>query len=263
VGDNTDAGNQAPDCSAAITSQGYNLVENATGCTGLTGTGDLTGMDPRLGPLTAANGGITPTKALLPGSPALNAGNPAPPGGAPPACPFGDQRTGINIHREDWGICDIGSYEVAVADSDGDKYWDTADNCPGDANPTQTDTDVDGAGDACDTDDDNDTVLDGTDNCQFIANANQANNDGDGQGDICDADDDNDGVADVSDNCQTQAGPASNGGCPVPPPPPSGTTTGAATTGPTGQRAAALKKCKKKHGAARAKCKKKANLLPV
>lgn len=32
---------------------------------------------------------------------------------------------------------------------------------------------------------------------------------------------------------------------------------------PTGRRAAALKKCKKKHGAARKKCKKKANLLPV
>jgi hypothetical protein len=33
--------------------------------------------------------------------------------------------------------------------------------------------------------------------------------------------------------------------------------------GPTGLRAAALKKCKKKHGAARQKCKKKAKLLPV
>jgi hypothetical protein len=35
------------------------------------------------------------------------------------------------------------------------------------------------------------------------------------------------------------------------------------TTAPTGKRAAALKKCKKKHGRARKKCKKKANLLPV
>jgi NHL repeat-containing protein len=55
---------------------------------------------------------------------------------------------------------------------------------------------------------------------------------------------------------------------PIPPPPPSGGgggSTPAATplAGPTGQRAAALKKCKKKHGAARQKCKKKANLLPV
>jgi hypothetical protein len=43
-----------------------------------------------------------------------------------------------------------------------------------------------------------------------------------------------------------------------PPPPP------AANTGPTGQRAAALKKCKKKKSKqARKKCKKKANRLPV
>jgi hypothetical protein len=45
---------------------------------------------------------------------------------------------------------------------------------------------------------------------------------------------------------------------PPPPPPP------AASTGPTGQRAAALKKCKKKKSKqARKKCKKKANRLPV
>jgi hypothetical protein len=35
------------------------------------------------------------------------------------------------------------------------------------------------------------------------------------------------------------------------------------TTGPTGQRAAALAKCKHKHGKKRKKCKKRANLLPV
>jgi hypothetical protein len=34
-------------------------------------------------------------------------------------------------------------------------------------------------------------------------------------------------------------------------------------SGPTGQRAAALKKCKHKHGKKRKKCRKKANLLPV
>lgn len=41
-------------------------------------------------------------------------------------------------------------------------------------------------------------------------------------------------------------------------------TEGTPTTSPTGQRAAALKKCKKKHShRARKKCKKKATLLPV
>jgi hypothetical protein len=41
------------------------------------------------------------------------------------------------------------------------------------------------------------------------------------------------------------------------------TSTPPPVASPTGLRAAALKKCKKKHGAARAKCKKKANLLPL
>ena len=55
---------------------------------------------------------------------------------------------------------------------------------------------------------------------------------------------------------------------PCPPPPPSGGGGGSAppatTAGPTGQRAAALAKCKKKKSKAkRRKCKKQANLLPV
>lgn len=73
---------------------------------------------------------------------------------------------------------------------------------------------------------------------------------------------DGDGIPDQSDNCPSQAGPASNGGCPLPPPSGGGGTT-TAPAGPTGQRAAALKKCKKKHGRARANCKKRANRLPV
>jgi hypothetical protein len=50
---------------------------------------------------------------------------------------------------------------------------------------------------------------------------------------------------------------------------PSSTPTGGgggppvAPAGPTGQRTAALKKCKKKTGRARANCKKKAKKLPV
>jgi hypothetical protein len=43
---------------------------------------------------------------------------------------------------------------------------------------------------------------------------------------------------------------------PPPPPPP-------VASGPTGLRAAALRKCKHKHGHKRKKCKKRANLLPV
>jgi CSLREA domain-containing protein len=73
-------------------------------------------------------------------------------------------------------------------------------------------------------------------------------------------DSDGDGIVDFLDACPTQSGTSS--GCPVstPPPPPPPSTS----TGPTGQRAAALKKCKKKKSArARTKCKKKAKRLPV
>ena len=50
------------------------------------------------------------------------------------------------------------------------------------------DTDLDGAGDACDTDDDGDGVDDGVDNCPLDANASQLDTDLDGAGDACDCD---------------------------------------------------------------------------
>ncbi len=58
------------------------------------------------------------------------------------------------------------------------------DNCPGVANATQVDTDVDGQGDSCDSDDDDDGVLDGAD-CNSLDGKlwrNQAYLDGDSDG---------------------------------------------------------------------------------
>jgi len=75
VAGNTDAspGAEAPDCLGALTSLGHNLIGNLTGC-GLVPTGgDKTGVAAGLGSL-ADNGGPTMTHALLPSSPAIDAG---------------------------------------------------------------------------------------------------------------------------------------------------------------------------------------------
>ena len=72
-----------PDCSGTLTSKGHNLVQDTSGCT-ITGdlTGNITGQDPLLGPLQN-NGGPTLTHALLPGSPAIDAGDDSGPGRSP------------------------------------------------------------------------------------------------------------------------------------------------------------------------------------
>jgi hypothetical protein len=84
------------------------------------------------------------------------------------------------------------------ADADGDGVIDEIDNCPTDANPTQSDLDGDLMGDVCDDDDDSDGVPDVDDNCPGLAEQS-GDLDGDGRGDLCDADDDNDGLTDPVD----------------------------------------------------------------
>ena len=66
----------------------------------LMGTGDHQGVPVLLGPL-ADNGGSTDTQALLPGSPARDAGA---------NCPATDER---GVSRPRGAACDIGAYEVA------------------------------------------------------------------------------------------------------------------------------------------------------
>jgi hypothetical protein len=68
------------DVTGFLDSQGYNLIGDGYGSGGFSDT-DLVGtlgmpIDPMLGPLQD-NGGPSQTMALLPGSPALNAGDPA------------------------------------------------------------------------------------------------------------------------------------------------------------------------------------------
>jgi CSLREA domain-containing protein len=81
-----------------IQSTGHNL--DSDGSCFLTATGDLPKHNPLLGPL-ADNGGPTDTQALLPGSPAIDAG-------AADGCPQYDQR---GVARPQGPGCDIGAYE--------------------------------------------------------------------------------------------------------------------------------------------------------
>ena len=104
----------SPDCQGNLTSQGYNLISNNSGCTGTPGLGDKIGsaglpIAPGLGPLKD-NGGPSPTHALLASSPAHNAGSPAPPGGPGDACAATDQR---GVPRPQGGRCDMGAFEAA------------------------------------------------------------------------------------------------------------------------------------------------------
>jgi hypothetical protein len=97
-----------------LVSQGHNIASD--GSCGLTSPGDMPLTDPVLGPL-ADNGGPTQTRALLAGSPAINAANDS-------VCPFADQRRYTRI-----GVCDIGAYEfdgIAVTIKQGDVNCDSA-----------------------------------------------------------------------------------------------------------------------------------------
>jgi N-acetylneuraminic acid mutarotase len=87
-----------------ISSNGYNIL-NDDGGGYFNGPGDQINTDPMLGPLQD-NGGPTFTHALLPASPAINAGNP---NFTPP--PLYDQR-GPGYARVVNGRIDIGSFEV-------------------------------------------------------------------------------------------------------------------------------------------------------
>ena len=85
-------------------SEGYNLSSDDGGGF-LTGPGDQINTDPLLGPLQN-NGGLTFTHELLPGSAAIDAGDPS---FTPP--PLYDQR-GPGFDRVVNGRIDIGSFEV-------------------------------------------------------------------------------------------------------------------------------------------------------
>jgi CSLREA domain-containing protein len=101
------AANGPNDCSGWLSSQGHNLVQNASGCS-ISGdpTGNIIGQVALLGPLQN-NGGKTETHALLWGSPAIDAGN-------NDTCEATDQRSEIRpLDGDDdrQAVCDIGAFE--------------------------------------------------------------------------------------------------------------------------------------------------------
>jgi hypothetical protein len=87
-----------------VTSLGYNIASDNGGGV-LLGPGDRINTNPMLGPLQD-NGGPTFTHELLPGSPAIDAGDPS---FTPP--PAYDQR-GLGFFRVRNGRIDVGSFEV-------------------------------------------------------------------------------------------------------------------------------------------------------
>src|SRR5579863_7311905 len=102
------ANNTGGDCRGTMTSDGYNMSSDDS-CA-FNGPGDLNTTEPLLGGLQN-NGGPTQTMALLPGSPAIDSGNPS-------GCRDGkgellktDQRGEPRPDKEDTGGCDRGAYE--------------------------------------------------------------------------------------------------------------------------------------------------------
>lgn len=108
IAGNLDQSGHAPDCLGMVLSQGYNLIQSTLGCTiSGTVTGNIYGTYPALG-LLVNNGGFSPTHALFPGSPGIDAGNPDPPGTSVTSCDVVDQRGMLRPQRV---ACDMGAYE--------------------------------------------------------------------------------------------------------------------------------------------------------
>ena len=103
----------------SLTSQGYNLIGDNSGCNIIPATGDQFGtaaspINPLLGVLQN-NGGATQTHALLANSPAIDTANPATPDGTGNACFPVDQRGAIRPSDGDGNgtpRCDIGAFEA-------------------------------------------------------------------------------------------------------------------------------------------------------
>ncbi len=103
------------DCRGRWGSAGYNLIGNVTGCAFVSQPSDLIGADARLGDLVRAGDGPG-YHPLLPGSPAIDAANPAGCFDSAGNLLSFDQRGAMRPTDGDGDgqtICDIGAYEVS------------------------------------------------------------------------------------------------------------------------------------------------------
>lgn len=98
----------SPDCFGVLSTGGYNLIGDISGCIYTAGQGDLTDTDAMLLPLD----GSPSYHPLMPSSPAINAGNPTGCKDFKGNLLLTDQR---GVSRQ--GRCDIGAYEY-----DGGRY---------------------------------------------------------------------------------------------------------------------------------------------
>ena len=101
------AGSGSPDCSESglgISSAGYNLIGNTTGCLFTPATGDLVNVNPKLARLIGQPG----YHPLIASSPAIDAGNPA--GCTSSTGPLTADQRGVS--RD--GHCDIGAFEYVT-----------------------------------------------------------------------------------------------------------------------------------------------------
>jgi len=102
------ANNTGENCRGQVASDGYNLSSDDS-CS-FDGPGDLNDVDPVLGPLRN-NGGPTQTMALLPGSLAIDSGNPSGCKDSEGHLLKTDQRGKPRPNKEDSSGCDRGAYE--------------------------------------------------------------------------------------------------------------------------------------------------------